>query len=70
MRHPPMSTAHHITMQCTRGPSIHRHRTGSHVVVGVDVAVYGARRSIAKRQQENVDVEHPIEVGENLGSML
>lgn len=43
---------------------------GAYVVIGVDVSVDRARRGVAKRQKEDVDVEHPVEVGEHLRPML
>ena len=42
----------------------------THVVVGVDVAVHRARRSVAEGQQEHINVEHSVEVREHLGSVL
>lgn len=44
--------------------------THPYVVVGADVSVDGARRSVTKRQEEDVNVEHPVEVGEHLRSVL
>lgn len=42
----------------------------SHVVVGADVAVDRTHRSVAKGQQDDIDVEHPVEVGEYFRSVL
>lgn len=43
---------------------------GPYVVIGVDVSVDRARRGVAKRQKEDVNVEHPVEVGEHLRTVL
>lgn len=43
---------------------------GSYVVIGVDVSIDRPRRSVAKRQKEDVNVEHPVEIGEHLRPVL
>lgn len=42
----------------------------AHIVVGVDVPVDGAHGCVAEGQQEDIDVEHPVKVGEYFRSML
>lgn len=42
----------------------------THVVVGTDVAVHRPRWRVAEGEEQDVDVEHSVEVGKYLGTVL